>query len=372
MGGITLQDLHIMIKPVSSNCNMKCKYCFYHDLAENRQVASYGVMEEELLELIVNKAFSEADISVNFSFQGGEPTLAGLAFYKKLIDYINKYNRDNISVNLALQTNGLIIDDNWAKFLSDNDFLVGLSIDGYKSLHNYFRIDRDNEGTYNRVIKTSQLFKKHSVEFNVLTVITDQLARHIRKVYKDYKKREFKYLQFIRCLDSLEGENNNYILFPGKYKTFLNNLFNEWYKDIKEGNYISIRFFDNIVGMLMGRNPEACEMKGNCSFQNIIEADGSIYPCDFYVTDRWNLGNIKNMSFLEVYQNEKAQNFIKQSIDFPDKCKECKWVNLCRNGCRRNRDDDNLNVYCEVFYGFFEKNFEKLIEINEHFKTINS
>jgi len=364
-----LPALNLMIKPVSSNCNMQCKYCFYHDLAESRTVASYGIMDDELLELIVKKAFLSADQSVSFSFQGGEPTLAGLDFFKKMMEYVKKYNNDKLEVNLALQTNGLVIDDKWADFLSANNFLVGLSIDGYKELHNYFRKDRNNEGTYKQVIQTTELFKKYSIDFNVLTVITDQLARHIRKVYRDYKNKGFKYLQFIRCLDPLEVESNDYSLSVENYQLFLNNLFNEWYKDIKDGKYISIRFFDNVVGMLMGRQPEACEMKGNCSFQNIIEADGSIYPCDFYVTDQWKLGNIINMKFSEVYQVEKAKKFIEDSTDFPDQCKECKWLNLCRNGCKRNRDDSNLNRYCKAFDGFFEKNIEKLLEVKRIFQN---
>ncbi|HMA59808.1 MAG TPA: anaerobic sulfatase maturase [Halanaerobiales bacterium] len=362
-----MPSLNLMIKPVSSNCNMKCKYCFYHDLASNRERASYGKMDEKLLELIVKKAFTEAEGSVSFSFQGGEPTLAGLDFYKTFMDYLKKYNKDNIDVNLALQTNGIKIDQKWAAFLSENDWLVGLSIDGYKDLHNYFRIDRIEEGTYKQVIKTSELFKKCNVDFNVLTVITDQLARHGKKVYNSYKKHNFKFLQFIRCLEPLDGKKEKYSLTPENYELFLNNIFNEWYQDIKKGNYISIRFFDNVVRMLMGRKPEACEMKGHCSFQNIIESDGSIYPCDFYVVDEWKLGNIKNMSFTEVYESKKAKAFIKESTDLPKKCEQCKWLKLCRNGCKRNRDENNLNNYCTSFYNFYEKNINKLLELKRIF-----
>ena len=362
-----MPSLNLMIKPVSSNCNMKCKYCFYHDLASNREVASYGKMKEGLLELIIKKVFDEAEGSVSFSFQGGEPTLAGLDFYKKFITYIKKYNTNNTNVNLAIQTNGLIIDKSWAKFLSDNNVLVGLSIDGYKDLHNFLRIDRNDKGTYQKVIKTAQMLKKHNVDFNILTVITDQLARHAKKVYNNYKKLNFDYLQFIRCLEPLDGKKEKYSLTAENYELFLNNIFSEWYKDIKNGQYVSIRFFDNIVGMLMGQQPEACEMKGHCSFQNIIEADGSIYPCDFYVVDQWKLGNIKNMSFTEVYERKKAKDFIKESTFLPEKCEECKWLKLCRNGCKRNRDKENLNIYCFSFYNFYEKNIEKLYELSKIF-----
>lgn len=362
-----MPPLNLMIKPVSSNCNMKCKYCFYHDLASNREVASYGKMDEKLLELIIKKAFDDADGSINFSFQGGEPTLAGLDYYKQLMDYIEKYNEDNMEVNLALQTNGILIDHNWAAFLSENDWLVGLSIDGYKDLHNYFRIDRNDKGTYKKVIQASELFKKYNVDFNILTVITDQLARHGKKVYNTYKQQNFNYLQFIRCLEHLNGKKEKYSLSPDNYELFLSNVFNEWYKDIKEENYISIRFFDNIVGMLMGIKPEACDMKGHCSFQNIIEADGSIYPCDFYVVDKWKLGNIKDMSFKEVYESERAREFIKGSTVLPEKCEQCKWLKLCRNGCKRNRDENNLNNYCTAFYNFYEKNIDRLIELKRFF-----
>lgn len=358
-----------MIKPVSSSCNMKCKYCFYHDLAKVRDVASYGKISDDLLELIVKKAFQETRNRVNFSFQGGEPTLAGLDFYKKFINYVQKYNKDDIEVNYALQTNGIIIDDNWAKFLNENNFLTGLSIDGDKKIHNYFRIDRNNEGTYNKAIKTAKLFKKYEVDFNILTVITDQTARHIKNIYNNYKKHDFRYLQFIRCIESKEQKDENIGLTPENYKNFLNELFKKWYYDIKNGKYISIRYFDNLIRMLMGLDPKACEMKGYCSMQNIIEADGSVYPCDFYVTENWQIGNVKENSFLELYEDRKTKKFIEQSTKYPQKCKNCQWFQICRNGCKRDRAQNNLNKYCISFKRFFEKNIDQLVKLSKMFSN---
>ena len=348
---------------------MKCKYCFYHDLAKNRQVRSYGKMEDDLLELIIKNAFFRTKKQINFSFQGGEPTLAGLKFYKKFLNYVKKYNKGNIKVNYALQTNGLIIDDQWAKFFKDHNFLIGLSIDGNKKIHNYYRINRNNEGTYKRVIKTAELFKNYKVNFNILTVITNQLARHIKKVYKNYKKQDFKYLQFIRCIEPKDQKDKNFGLKPKNYEIFLNRLFKQWYQDIQNGKYISIRHFDNLIRILMGLEPEACEMKGFCSMQNIIEADGKVYPCDFYCIKKWEIGNIKENSFLDLYKNKTTQKFINQSTIYPQKCKKCRWFQLYRNGCRRNHNRNDLNKYCSSFKNFFKKNIDQLIKLSKIFSN---
>ncbi|NLX77501.1 MAG: anaerobic sulfatase maturase [Clostridiaceae bacterium] len=369
-----MPPISLLIKPSSSNCNLRCQYCFYHSLAEKRTTASYGMMDLQTLELLVKKTFEYADTYCTFAFQGGEPTLAGLDYYKKLIEYVHKYNKNKVKVNYALQTNGMVIDDAWAKFLSDNKFLVGISLDGPKDLHDITRLDPQGKGTFSRVMNAVDLLNRHNAEYNILCVVNNYVARHARMVYSFFKKHNFRYLQFIPCLDPL-GEKPGmypYSLTPGRYAQFLKNLFDEWYNDVSNGNRISIRYFDNLVGMLMGYPPESCDMTGVCGSYFVIEANGGVYPCDFYVTDDWYLGSITDSSFEQLRTSSAANTFIDVSKHADQQCIDCKWFRLCRGGCRRLREPfENgkpvLNYYCSSYREFFEYSAGRMLKLAQYF-----
>jgi uncharacterized protein len=371
-----MPPLSLLIKPASSNCNLKCKYCFYHSIAENRVVPSYGMMDNDTLETLVSKALRYADYSCTFAFQGGEPTLVGLDFYRKLIELIKTYNVKNIDIHYAIQTNGLLINDEWARFLAQNKFLVGISLDGTKNIHDSMRIDARGRGSFNGVMNTVNLFNKYGVEFNILTVVNSFVARHIIKIYNFFKKSNFRYLQFIPCLDPLDQEPGNfeYSLTPERYSYFLKALFDLWYQDILKNNIISIRYFDNLVGMILGYRPEACGMSGECTCYFVIEANGGVYPCDFYVLDKWYLGNIKDTGFGELSSSPKAIEFVESSKHIDPECPNCKWYSLCRGGCRRNREPfidgkPALNYFCSSYKEFFEYAVPKLYEIAYSIKS---
>ncbi|MGE4283308.1 MAG: anaerobic sulfatase maturase [Clostridia bacterium] len=369
-----MPPLNLLIKPASSSCNLRCKYCFYHSIAENRMIESYGIMSIETLESLVVRALEYADQECTFAFQGGEPTLAGLDFFKELIQLEKKHNTKNIRINNALQTNGVIIDGEWAEFLSDNHFLVGLSLDGPKDIHDSMRVDARDKGSFTKVMNTVQLFNKYKVEYNILFVVNGYVARHANKIYQFFKKNDFKYLQFIPCLDPLNEKpgEHDYSLTPQKFTVFLKNLFDCWYDDMVKGNMVSIRYFDNLVGTMMGIRPEACGMLGECSCQFVVEADGGVYPCDFYVVDEWYLGNIEHDGFDELRSTAAAERFVETSRHIDPKCKKCKWVNLCRGGCRRSREpfEDGkpvLNYYCSSYMEFFEYAAPRMYQIAQKF-----
>lgn len=166
----------ILIKPSSSNCNIDCKYCFYKCLSSNREEYSKGFMSEETLEQLIIQAIDYAEGYVTFAFQGGEPTLAGLSFFRKAVELQKKYNTKNLTIENTIQTNGIIINDEWAEFLAENHFLVGLSLDGPKKYHDAYRKDVKGQGTFERIMGTINLFKKHGVAFNILSVITNEMA----------------------------------------------------------------------------------------------------------------------------------------------------------------------------------------------------
>lgn len=356
-----MPPVSLLIKPASSSCNLKCNYCFYNSLSNIREVCNHGIMESDTLETIVKKALSEAEGSCSFAFQGGEPTLAGLEFFKKLIEFQREYNYKKLKINNSIQTNGTIINEEWAKFLGDHDFLVGLSLDGPKDIHNTNRKDNKGLDTFNKVIKTASLFKKHNVEFNILCVVTSKTAKHINKIYNYFKSMDFKYMQFISCLDPLYEERGSYkySLTKEDYTFFLKTLFDQWYKDTIEGNKISIRYFDSLLeNMVYGRS-SSCGMNGRCTCQFVIESDGSVYPCDFYVIDEFKLGNIHDYSLKELFESNISKNFIMDSLNHSDNCKQCKWFKLCKGGCRRDRETEvqgviGENYFCESYKEFFE------------------
>lgn len=366
-------QISMLIKPASSSCNMKCEYCFYSDVAASREIANYGMMSLETLEVIVSKAFAYATEAATFGFQGGEPTLAGLDFYKQLILLQKKYNTKRIKVNNSIQTNGLAITEEWAEFLHKNNFLVGLSLDGNQLVHDKYRHDGNGKGTFERVMNASKIMDKFKVEYNILTTVNIDVAENIEKIYYFLKKQGFKYLQFIPCLDELKSEHeNSYSLTPQAYGEFLKRLFKLWYVDINTGKAISIRYFDNLVTMLAGYPPESCGMAGFCSCYYMIEADGSTFPCDFYVTDEWNIGNVITDSFEQMLQTENAKRFVEISKQVAEECKQCEHYTLCRGGCRRNREpisqtQNTLNYLCPAFKDFFGYAKEDLLKTAKKF-----
>lgn len=363
-----MPPINIMIKPASSLCNLRCKYCFYFDTADNRETASYGIMTEDTLENVVKKAFEFADTTITIAFQGGEPTLAGLPFYKKFVELQKKYAKPNIQINNAIQTNGININEEYAKFFYENKFLVGISLDGTKDCHDTFRVFPDGRGSYNKVMANIEILKKHNVDFNILCVVNSITAKKIQSVYNFYKKNNFEYLQFIPCLQPFgsEGEKMPFTLSAKDWGTFLCNLFDIWYRDFIAGSNVHIRQFENYIEMILGFPPESCGMSGICSHQNIVEADGTVYPCDFYVLDRYRLGNLNDEDFNDIYKTRSEIQFIEDSRKINSKCMNCKFIGICRGGCKRycepfNEDNERaLNLLCEGYMKFFEYSYPRL------------
>lgn len=359
--------LSLLIKPSSGACNVRCKYCFYHDEQMNRETFSYGFMSEETLEILIKKALEYANVHCSFGFQGGEPTLRGLDFFRKAVELQRKYNVHHSRIENSIQTNGLLIDDEWAEFFHKEHFLVGLSLDGVKDVHDENRLTPDGKGTFNRVLQTAQKLTAHQVDFNVLTVVTDRTADAITKIYNFYRRSGLLYQQYIPCLDPLEQERGSspYSLTPRKYAKFLRALFDLWYRDITAGKFIYIRYFENLLGMLLGRRPEHCGLSGQCAVQNVVEADGSVYPCDFYCLDEWRLGNIRSDGFAEMAASETARRFLSQGVSGRDSCRECPYAPICRGGCRRDREPLGLgrNYFCQAYQEFFAYALPRLQEL---------
>ena len=283
----------------SSACDMNCTYCFYRDVARNRENAFEGMLSLEAMERLVRAAMDYAEGTCTFAFQGGEPTLAGLDFYREVLALQKRYAKPGTAVRNTIQTNGYRIDAEWARFFAQERFLVGLSLDGPADLHNLNRRDGQGKGTFNRVLRAAKLFDKHGVEYNVLCVLTGKNARSIGQIYSFYKKQGFRWLQFIPCLEPL-----------------------------------------------------------------------GVYPCDFYVLDRWRLGTVGEASFAQMLESEAARQFVEASLAVPEECGGCPAYFLCRNGCRRTRlvrpdGAVGLSRYCGAYRRFFAERGEALLRAAE-------
>ncbi len=364
-----MKSLSLLIKPVSGRCNMRCRYCFYADVSDKRKERLSGVMSEDTLEHVVYNALRETTDVCVFGFQGGEPTLAGLEFYRMIIDFERKHNPNNITIRHSIQTNGLLLDDEWCSFLAQYNFLVGLSIDGPKDVHDRYRFDASGKETHNRCLRAARMLSKHRVDYNILTVVTRSLAAHPDMAFNFYKKHGFRHLQFIPCLDGL-GDNPNshdYSLDSGPYGDFLCRLFDLWYGDYVKNDYYSIRSFDNYVYMLAGFPPENCAACGICSVTPLIEADGSVYPCDFYALDDYLLGNVHTHSFQDMISGSIAESFVNASRHIHNECRNCRYYNICRGGCRRDRESyagqPGLNVHCTAYKKFFSHALPRMAQL---------
>ena len=369
-------DLHtVLIKPASSQCSMTCDYCFYCDEASKRELPSYGMMSEETIKNIIKKTLFHASSDVCFAFQGGEPALRGLPFFEKVIEFEQRYNRNGVNVSNSLQTNGLQINEHWCRFFRDNHFLIGVSVDGTRQTHDMCRHTKDGAPTYERIRDAIRILDEYHVEYNILTVVNAYTAPRIREIYTDYKKNGWMFQQYIACLDPL-GEKANQSLFsltPEMYGEFLITLFDLWYKDWRRGKAPYIRDFENYIGILMGYPPEACSQRGICTIQGVVEADGSVYPCDFYVLDEYRLGNFNENRIDDFFRNKRAGTFINESKKLSDTCKSCRHYSLCRGGCRRTRIKESgtgtyRSYFCKSYQMFLDHADRQMDEIARFLK----
>lgn len=347
-----MPSLSIMLKPASSACNLRCKYCFYHDVSEKREHFSYGMMSESTARNVIEKAFKFADGEpVYFVFQGGEPTMIGLEFYRKFVSVAHKLNNKSSPIYYALQTNGMLIDEQWTEFFKANNFLIGLSLDGDRS-DNLYRVEASGNNNFKQVMNAAELLKRYGVEFNILTVVTAHTGKNIEAIYAWFKSQGFRNLQFIPCLRPFGNDSESELYMTvEQYGEYLVKLFTMYVKDYELGNYISIRQLDNMVSLYLSGRVEQCGVSGHCSPQFVVEGDGSVFPCDFYCVDEWNLGNINLISFGDMARSERIIEFIRESYEIKAECRSCEYFGLCRGGgCKRNRADMD---YCMAYKKFF-------------------
>ncbi|MBO5776589.1 MAG: radical SAM protein [Clostridia bacterium] len=307
-----------MIKPVSGKCNAACKYCFYRDEVESRAIADYGFFTQELASIFIKKALTYVDGGhLTLVFQGGEPTLIGLDFYKYFFETLKTQNFKGATFTISMQTNGILIDERWCNLFKEYNVLVGLSLDGDK-ISNSERIDRSGRDIYARILDTARMLKEHRVEFNILSVIHAKNVKRGTIIYDDFSKRGFKNLQFIPYL----GENPDYVLNAEDYAKFLIDTYSRYAHDFNSATPTRIRQFDNYIMLLQSGCAEQCGMNGRCEEQLIIEADGRAYPCDFYCIDEYEIGSIQDLTIEELLNSNISKTF-RATSNHLEKCRTC-------------------------------------------------
>lgn len=365
-----MKRLSVLIKPASALCNIRCKYCFYADISSLREVKSHGKMKQAVMEKLIDNIFLDLNDGdeMLFAFQGGEPTIAGLSYFKSFVSYVKLKNRPHVKVSYSMQTNGILIDEQWCEFFKEHRFLLGISIDGGAKFHDVNRVDARERGTYERVLHTKKLFDVYGIDYNVLCVLTNQNARHPEKIFQFLMREKIKYVQFIPCLDDLEQqEKSYYALEPKRFAHFYNIMYQLWCKELQQGNYVSINFFDNIINYLQSGIVGACGLIGQCQPQYVIESDGSVYPCDFYALDENCMGFITENTLRELFQTSEMHNFLQcSSANTPnDFCEQCPFFKMCRGGCKRMKHAVYLNKqqnYCG-YQTFLQNNIQSMLEI---------
>lgn len=369
--------LNFMIKPTSFKCNIACKYCFYLE----KQKFIVPENESPFMDIALAKEFVEKKIreensnDVYFLWQGGEPLLAGLDFYVNILAHQEKIARlFNKKIHNAIQTNGTLIDDNWAKFFKKNKFLVGISIDGNKQFHNNYRKTITGKDTFTEVSKGLEFLRKNKVEFNTLTVINNLNSNHPLEIYNFLKSIGSKFMQFIPVIETMDIDENykpewidnhqsiprpaTFSVTPLAYANFMNSIFDEWIR--KDITNVSIRMFDSLLARFSGYEQTLCHFKERCGGNNIaLESDSMLYQCDHFVypESRFKIGNFKELSFKEIEEKTKLLSDMKKDIS--SKCKKCQWLELCHGGCPKHRfinycENERISYFCEGYQRIFE------------------
>jgi len=317
---------------------MRCAYCFYCDVAASRHEASMGFMTRDIAAAVIRNIFCELEAGdhITFAFQGGEPGLAGLDFFVYFVSEVIKNATSGITINYAFQTNGLMVDEAWCCFFKEHSFLVGLSLDGDADLHNCNRIDNLGKGTFNRVMEAKKLFDHFKVDYNILCVLSSGSARRANRIWNFIIREKISHIQFIPCLEPLNGESV-IALTSDKFYRFYSNIFLNWKREADKGTFVVIRLFEELATFLLTGRAVTCGVSGRCTPQFIVEADGSVYPCDFYVLDEYRTGNLTVNNIREIFDALVSSHFLMESVKTPvnSGCLDCAHAVWCRGGCKR-------------------------------------
>ena len=335
-------------------------------------------MTAEILTEMIRQLLSQAGEYVGIGWQGGEPTLMGLPFFQKAVGLMMHFGR-NQRVGNSFQTNGLLINKKWAAFLKQHDFLVGLSLDGPEHIHNRYRLIRGGGGTWATVVDKAKLMLDAGVSVNALSVVTDYSADFSEEIYAFLKGTGLNFMQFIPCVEfnpQAPGTMRPYSVTPEKFGSFLCNIFDLWMKDFVNGKpTTSIRFFDSLFFRYVGFSPPECTLLERCGNYLVVEHNGDVYSCDFFVEPRWRLGNIKTDRLDRLFNSKKQRAFGAMKQKLASECRSCQWLTYCTGGCTRHRTGTpqslKTSYLCKAYEIFFNHAHGRMSELATAWKAAN-
>jgi len=365
-----------MAKPVGPLCNMDCEYCYYLEKEMLYQTHKSFKMTDELLERFIESYIHcQTTPFVLFTWHGGESLLRGIDFYRKAIKLQRQYGEGR-QISNSIQTNGLLLNDEWCRFFKEHQFLVGISIDGPEELHDCYRKDSGGRGTFARVMRGVELLQKHQVDFNTLSVLHDRNVRHPLQVYRFFKQIGSQYMQFTPVVERLGSRSDGLELLtatdhpddsemapwsvdPVEYGRFYVALFNEWVtQDV--GRYY-VQLFDATLACLVGEQPGVCLYARTCGHALAMEHNGDVYACDHFVYPEYLRGNIHTHSLVEITLSNPQTAFgNEKQTRLPSQCRNCTYLRLCNGECPKNRisktadGEDGLNYLCKGLQHYFK------------------
>lgn len=370
------KPLYVMLKPIGSRCNLDCDYCYYLEKANLYTNEDKGhVMSEQLLEKFVKQYIeSQTMPQVMFTWHGGETLMRPLYFYKKAIEFQKKYGAGR-QIENSLQTNGTLLNDEWCEFFKENNFLIGISIDGPQEFHDEYRRDKMGRPSFHKVMKGIRLLQKHDVEYNVMAVVNDYNSDYPVEFYQFFKEIGAQFIQFTPIVERLRvkksplklataNEDDNeakladYSISPEKWGSFLCGVFDEWIKE--DVGRIYVQIFDSTLANWVGEQPGLCTMAKTCGHAGVMEFNGDVYSCDHFVFPEYYLGNINVKPLTSMMYSEKQLKFGNDKFDkLPKQCRECDFLFACYGECPKNRfvkdkyGNPGLNYLCKGYYQFF-------------------
>jgi len=379
--GNRAQGIHVVAKPIGPMCNLNCEYCFYLEKqALFGAGEKYRMSDDVLSAFIANYITSQPTPVVDFVWQGGEPTLLGIDFFKRVIELQRSFAKQKTLHN-ALQTNGTLLTDDWCDFLKKNDFMVGISLDGPKEIHDRYRRDRQGNGTFDRVMKGLRLLQKHEVEYNVLACVARNTARYPLDVYHFLKDEGVEFIQFTPVVERMPDASSitlglrlagpaalneekvqtdvtAWTVLPEEYGDFLIAIYEEWvHKDVGK---VFVMNFEWALNAWIGNPSPVCIHAEQCGRSLVLEHNGDVYACDHCVYPQYKLGNIVSDSLPGLVDKSLQSGFgVIKEPGLPRWCRECTVLAACRGGCPKHRfartyyDEPGLHYLCAGYKKFF-------------------
>ena len=366
--------MYIMLKPAGSLCNLRCEYCYYLEKQQLYAHCPTHIISDQMLEKFVCEYIEAQTTSeVLFTWHGGETLMRPISFYKRALQLQRAYARGR-QVDNCIQTNGTLLNDEWCKFFKENNFLVGVSIDGPQEFHDEYRKTASGKPSFHKVMQGIRLLNKHGVEWNALAVVNDFNADYPLDFYHFFKEIKCRYIQFTPIVERIVTRDDGLRLAPGmceggklapfsvtpeQWGNFLCTIFDEWVRN-DVGQYY-VQLFDATLANWVGVAPGLCTMAAECGHAGVMEFNGDVYACDHFVSPEYRLGNLKDKTIYEMMTSPRQKEFAKlKNALLPRQCKECRFRFACHGECPKNRfvrdcyNQPGLNYLCKGYYQFFE------------------